>query len=151
MKKMRFTFLFLAAGLMFLSSCTSVHKTMREPNARVEFEKSDFEFSEQVTASATSTMILNIDWSRIFKQETAAVEGAGMIPISLASIPVVGDVVVDKTANYALYELMKANPGYDLVFYPQYTTRIEKPVLGIGFIYKTTTVTTTARLAKIKL
>jgi hypothetical protein len=150
MKKLSFTFLFAVAGLLFLSSCTSVHKTMREPNARVEFEKSDFEFSQQLTASATSTMILTIDWTRIFNQETAAVEGGGMMPISLASIPVVGDVVADKTANYALYELMKANPGYDVVFYPQYTTKIEKPVLGIGFIYKTTTVTTTARLARIK-
>jgi len=150
MKKMKFTFLFVAAGLLFLSSCTSVHKTMREPNARVEFEKSDFEFSQQVTATATSTMILTIDWTRIFKQETASVEGGGMMPISLASIPVVGDVVADKTANYALYELMKAYPGYDVVFYPQYTTKIEKPVLGLGFIYKTTTVTTTARLARIK-
>jgi hypothetical protein len=58
--------------------------------------------------------------------------------------------VVDKTANYALYELMQKNPGWDVVFYPQFETKIEKPVLGIGFIYKTSTVTTTARLAKIK-
>jgi hypothetical protein len=144
-----FTFLVVMAGMMFFSSCTSVHKTMREPNARVEFVKSDFTFSEQLTASATSTMILTIDWQRIFKQETASIDGASMM-IDVSMIPVIGNVVVDKTANYALYELMQKNPGWDVVFYPQFETKIEKPVLGIGFIYKTSTVTTTARLAKIK-
>ncbi|MFO7722174.1 MAG: hypothetical protein R6V49_03025 [Bacteroidales bacterium] len=149
MKKGMFTFLVVMAGLLMFSSCTSVHKTMREPNARVEFEKDDFTFSEQLSASATSTMILTIDWQRIFKQETASVDGASMA-IDISMIPVVGNMVVDKTANYALYELMKKNPGWDVVFYPQFETKIEKPVLGIGFIYKTSTVTTTARLAKIK-
>jgi len=149
MKRVMFTFLVVMAGMMFFSSCTSVHKTMREPNARVEFVKSDFTFSEQLTASATSTMILTIDWQRIFKQETASIDGASMM-IDVSMIPVIGNVVVDKTANYALYELMKKNPGWDVVFYPQFETKIDKPVLGIGFIYKTSTVTTTARLAKIK-
>lgn len=137
------------AGLMLLSSCTTTHKTMREPNARVELTKSDFTFSEQVSATATSTMIFTIDWSRLFKKETASLEGASL-GINLSMIPVVGDVVTDKTSNYALYEMMKENPGFDVVFYPQFTTKTEKPVLGIGFIYKTTTVTATARLAKIK-
>jgi hypothetical protein len=140
----------LMAGMLFFTGCTTVHKTMREPNARVEFEKGDFEFSPQLTATATSNMIFNIDWQRIFKQETGSVDGASLAPIDLALIPVVGTMVGNRTANYALYELMKANPGYDVVFYPQFLIKTEKPVLGIGFIYKTTTVTTTARLARIR-
>jgi hypothetical protein len=56
----------------------------------------------------------------------------------------------DKTANYSLYELMTNNPGYDVVFYPQYETKVLKPILGIGFLTKITTVKTTARLGKLK-
>ncbi len=149
MKKTQTLVLIAIAGFLMMTGCTTVHKSMREPNARVEFTKSDFTFSEQVSATATSTMILTIDWTRLFKKETGAVEG-GSLGINLSMIPVVGGVVADKTSNYALYELMKANPGYDVVFYPQFETKTEKPVLGLGFIMKTTTVTTTARLARIK-
>lgn len=149
MKRGMFTLLVVFAGLIFITGCTTVNKTMREPNVRVELNKGDFTFSEQVSATATSTYILNIDWQRLFNQETGTIESS-TFPISFAMIPVVGDVLIDKTANYALYELMKANPGYDVVFYPQYLTKVEKPVLGIGYIYRTTTVTATARLAKIK-
>ena len=62
---------------------------MREPNSFVEFEKEDFTFSDQVTGEASSTKILMIDWSRLFKAEGAAVEG-GALQISAASIPVIG-------------------------------------------------------------
>lgn len=40
------------ALLATISSCTTYTKTMREPNARVEFEKQDFIFSDQVGAKA---------------------------------------------------------------------------------------------------
>jgi len=40
---------------------------------------------------------------------------------------------------------MSGNPGYDVVFYP----KVFKPVLGIGFFAKITTVKTTARLGKL--
>jgi len=76
-------------------------------------------------------------------------EGGASASISLASIPVVGNMVADKTANYALYELMSGNPGYDVVFYPQYETKVFKPILGIGFFTTITTVKTTARLGKL--
>ena len=44
---------------------------------------------------------------------------------------------------------MSQNKGYDVVFYPQYETKVQKPALGIGFITKITTVKTTARLGKL--
>jgi hypothetical protein len=44
---------------------------------------------------------------------------------------------------------MNSNPGYDVVFYPQYETKVFKPVLGIGFLTKISTVKTTARLGKL--
>lgn len=122
---------------------------MREPNVRVELTKNDFTLSDQVDAEAKSVRVIGIDFSRIFMKKTGTVEG-GSAAISLASIPVIGNVLSDKTSNYALYELMQNNPGYDVIFYPQYETKVVKPILGIGFLTKITTVKTTARLGKLK-
>ena len=130
-----------------LASCTTMNRSMKEPNSRVDFTKADFTFSKQVSGTASSTKIIGIDWSRIFMAKGGNIEGA--LNISLASIPVIGTVLTDKTANYALYELMEANPGYDVVFYPQYETTVTKPII-IGFLFKKTTVKATARLAKLK-
>ncbi len=141
--------MFLLATMATLSSCTTVNHTMKEPNTRVNLTKSDFSLSEQVTAEATSTKILGIDFARLFTQKAGTVENNTANEISLAVIPVIGNIVSDRTANYALYELMNTNAGYDVVFYPQYETKIIKPFLGLGFITKITTVKTTARLGKM--
>lgn len=144
----------LKASALFLllacmSSCTTLNNSMREPNARVELKKADFTLSDQVTAEATSTKIFGIDFARLFLAKTGVVEGSGALQLfSLASIPVVGNVLADRTANYALHELMTSNKGYDVIFYPQYETKIVRPI-GLGFIYKITTVKTTARLGKL--
>lgn len=130
------------------SSCTTMHKTMKAPNVRVELNKKDFVLSEQLAAEATSNKIVGIDFERLFLKKTGEVEEAAAM-ISLASLPVIGNVMNDKTSNYALYELMSNNPGYDVIFYPQYETIVEKPILGLGFIMKTTTVKTKARLGKL--
>jgi hypothetical protein len=140
--------LFAAVMAAFLS-CTTMNHSMREPNTRVNLNKSDFSLSDQVSAKAKSVTVLGIDWPRFFTKKTGEVDASGSSSISLASIPVIGNFVGDRTANYSLYELMNGNPGYDVVFYPQYETKVFKPVLGIGFLVKITTVKTTARLGKL--
>ena len=139
----------LIAVLATFASCTTLNHSMREPNTRVNFTKSDFTLSEQVSAEDKTVKILGIDFERLFKKETGVVDN-GASSISLANMPVVGTVLYDKTSNYALYNLMFTNPGYDVIFYPQYETKISKPVLGLGFIVKITKVKTTARLGKLK-
>ena len=148
MKKKIIKMVMFVAVSAALSSCTTLNHSMRGPNTLVNLNKSDFSLSGQVTAEATSVKILGIDFARLFTKKTGVVEG-GAAAISLASIPVIGNFVSDKTANYSLYELMNENPGYDVVFYPQYETKVFKPVLGIGFITKITKVKTTARLGKL--
>jgi hypothetical protein len=135
-------------AMFTLASCTSMHKSMKEANVRVELQKEDFNLSDQVSASASSTRILGIDFDRLFLKKTGTAESASQM-INIAYIPVVGSFVVDPTANYALYELMVNNPGYDVVFYPQFETKVERPI-GFGFLYKKTHVTATARLGKLK-
>ena len=148
MKNLKLFFFAVLAAAAF-SSCTSVNHSMREPNVRVELEKGDFTLSERVTGEAKSTQILFIDFARLFNQKTGTIETGG-VPISLASVPVVGTVLADKTSNYALYEMMSENPGYDVVFYPTYEVTVEKPFLGLGFIVKKTTVKASARLGRLK-
>ncbi len=142
------------------SSCTTMNHSMKHPNTLVNLNKSDFTLSDQVTAEATSTKILGIDFERLFTKRMGTVEGGGIgagssrgsiysQAISLAVIPVIGTFIGNKTANYSLFNMMKENPGYDVVFYPQFETKVFKPVLGIGFITKITTVKTTARLGKM--
>lgn len=143
----------ILAGLAFLlfTGCTSVHKTMREPNVLLELEMDNIELSQQVSAEATSTKIIGIDWARLLHFESGWIsQGGASMLINMASIPVMGTFIADPTANFALYEMMMDNPNYDVVLYPQFETTVERPILGIGFIKKTTTVKATARLGKLK-
>jgi len=141
--------LMAVAVIATISSCSTLNHSMREPDTRVNLNKSDFSLSEQVSASATSVKVVGIDWARFFTKKTGVVDGKGAPTITLVNIPVIGNIVTDRTANYSLYELMNENAGYDVVFYPQYETKVLKPVLGIGFFTKITTVKTTARLGKL--
>ena len=145
--------LILGIAMLTLSSCSTMNKSMREPNTRVELKKTDFTLSDQVSAEASSTKILMIDLSRLFNKNSGAIESD--VPSSgfnIYSIPVIGGLLgaTDETAGYALYKLMEENKGYDVVFYPQYTTKVSKPVLGIGFLMKITKVEVKARLGKLK-
>ena len=149
MKKQFLPFLFVATMVMtiILSGCTATNHTMREPNAHMQWHKADFSYSGQVSAEASTTKILMIDWQRLFKKESGTVAGGGAL-IDLASLPVIGSVRYDRTANYALHKLMLDNPGYDVIFYPQYEVKNSYPGPFRVFFQKTD-VKVTARLAKI--
>lgn len=130
-----------------LASCTSINKGMREPNSRVDFTSKDFTFSEQQSAEAVEIKIIGVDWKRLFNRELGSVD---KLPfgVSVTSIPVIGGYLASKPSSYALYNLMSASPGYDVIFYPQFETTVKRPI--IIPIYKVTTVKVKARLAKIK-
>jgi hypothetical protein len=143
------SFLIMGIAIVTLSACTALNHSMGEPNVRVNLNKADFTLSEQMSGEASSTKILGIDFARLFTKNTGHIEGGAPASlISLANLPVIGTVLTDKTANYALYELMTKAGGYDVIFYPQYETKVVRPI-GIGFIYKVTTVKVTARLGKL--
>jgi len=150
MKKIKFLFLVLAIA-SFMTSCTTINKSMREPNTHVEFYKNDFTFSDQVTAEATQTLVFGIDFQRLFKSEGGNLTSQNPIIPFLSAIPVIGGttILTPKSAEaIALYNLMVANPGYDAVFYPQYEVTEERPI-GFRFLYRIKTVKVTARLGKL--
>lgn len=147
------TLLLFVATSLFFASCTSVNKSMREPNTRVNLEKKDFTLSDQVTGEAKTTQILGIDFQRLFNKKSGTVNKDGVasplgLGINIASIPVIGGYVINPTASYALHDIMEKHTGYDVVFYPQYEVTVKRPI-GLGFIYKVTTVKATARLGKL--
>lgn len=129
----------LGAGLMLLSSCSTSYNSIKAPANYVEFEKEDFNFSEQKSAEAQKTQILGIDWARLFTKKYGSAEG-------VMRMPVVGNPFTDNTSMYALYNLLQSNPGYDVIFYPQ----IEKTSKGFWPFYVKTTSKVKARLGKIK-
>lgn len=147
------TFLIIALAALFFTNCASVNKSMREPNTRVNLEKKDFTLSDQVSGEATSTKIFGIDFQRLFNKKTGTLNKDGVasplgLGINLASIPVIGGYIINSTASYALHDMMEKHTGYDVVFYPQYEVTVKRPI-GLGFIYKITTVKATARLGKL--
>jgi hypothetical protein len=149
MKKI-LTIIALATGI-FLTSCTNINRSMREPNTRLNLEKKDFTLSDQVTGEATTTKILSIDWNRLFLKESGSHINDNLrpsLPFNMASVPVIGGFIMDPTSGYALYDMMKKNPGYDVVLYPQYEVTMKRPI-GFGFLYKIITVKATARLGKL--
>lgn len=147
--------LFIIAAVM--TGCSTSHRTISQPDTYLQLKRSDFEISELKTASATTKQILCIDWSRIFNKTKA--NGNNMMTNDIElwsfyySYPVIGpiayDYLIDKTTDYAFYELMKSNPGYDVIMYPQVEREIKRPI-GIGWIYREINVTVSGRLAKIK-
>ena len=149
MNKQIINLIMFVAVIAAFSNCTTYSHSMREPNTRLNLNKSDFTLSDQVSAKAKSVTVLGIDWKRFFTKKTGSVDADASSSISWASIPVIGNVIGDRTASYTLYEMMNANPGYDVVFYPQYESKVLKPALGIGFLVRITNVKTTARLGKL--
>ena len=146
--KRKHVHLFIFLGLIgLISSCSVSQRTMKTPNYHVEFYKGDFEYSQQVTAEATSVRILGIDWSRLFNMKMGQVENDGPLTQYVPfGVPVVGDYGKGVVSSYALYNLMQENPGYDVVIYPQY----ESENFIIPIFYSIKTVKVTARLGKIK-
>ncbi|MBR1514852.1 MAG: hypothetical protein IJ622_11280 [Bacteroidales bacterium] len=132
----RLSFLLVSLACLFLASCNTYRHSMREPNAYVEYHAEDFTLSEQVTGEATVTRVLGVDWQHTFGTT------------QVGSVPTIGTLVTSG-ANYALYNLMQKNPGYDVVVYPQVESYRHAPVLGTD-LYSKTTYKVTARLGKLK-
>jgi hypothetical protein len=113
---------------------------MKSPNNYIEFYRGDFDYSEQVSGEATSVQIFGIDWARIFDKSMGEIGANGTI-----DIPIIGGFLGSKVNTYAVFNMIKDNPGYDVVLFPQFETKVDNKI-----IMKTTTVKVTARLGRIK-
>ena len=130
--------------MIAFSSCTSIHKTTKQPHSHVDIRMNDFNLSAQKSAKATSVTILGIDFERLFMQKT------GEFGPSAASIPIVGQYLADKTSSYAMYNLLEENDGGDFVFYPQMEKKTQCPIIGLCGLTRVTTVKVKARVGTFK-
>lgn len=137
--------LFFAGILALLSTgCMSTNQTITGdlPEIKIEPKNIDLELTEPMEASAVTIRVFGIDWERLFGSRTATVKASVYAPNILG---------FDRTDQYALFNLLKQNPGYDMVLYPQITTITRKPFLGLGLIYMETEVKVSARLGKLRI
>jgi hypothetical protein len=159
---------YISICAILLTSCASYNNNLMDPNSSIEFDKNDFEVSEQLSAKSSSTRILGIDWENLFKNNKSGEitpQRSAMNSVSSASIPVVGGLTTsitsgltssifglffDNTEEIATHKLISNNSENDVVLYPRYETKTSKPILGIGLIYKKTEVKVTAKLGKLK-
>ncbi len=135
MKKSFFIAL-LAVLALTVTGCSATLKSMQEPKVHFELTGNDFILSAPVTGEATVTRVLGIDWARLFNTTAGFVE-------SNASI--IG-LVLNADEQYAIYDLLDKNPGYDFVMYPQTVVK----TTGVQGIFTQTEVKVTARLGKLK-
>lgn len=125
--------LLLIAFSMF--SCTSLTSTIKNTPNYIEFNKNDFEYTKQVTSTAKINFLFGIPLSNTRKSGK----------FSDGSTSIVGfRSKLNKAEDVAIYNLLKENPGYDLVLYPKFDTK------SSGFIFTSAQVTVSARLAKLK-
>ena len=141
MKHLKFLPLVIIA-VMTLASCTTLSHSMREPLVRFDLNADDMELSAPVTGTATSVRVLGIDWERLFSNTNAC-----------TGIYIIGDLmnstIVPTSKEFAVYDMIEKNPGWDFVVYPQYHTDNYR-VWGLGLLYSRTTTTVTARMGRLK-
>lgn len=133
----------LVAVIAFgFSSCQTYNHSMREPNVTMRLTVDDLDLTAPISAEATVTRVLGIDWHYVFKTTKDGYMGS-------TPIPVLGEFSYGAAATQALYKLMQENPGYEVVVFPQVETHRAAPILGSD-LYSTTNVKVTARLGKLK-
>ena len=110
--KRTLTFIALATLLVAsMSSCTSTNKMMREPNVRVELERNNFELSDQVSAKASQTKIVGIDFQRLFNKETGEINKGGSAAGGINVFDVSYDIVESSKPLRLNPALEVAEPG----------------------------------------
>lgn len=135
---------FLLFAALFLtvtfSSCVTTHSSIANSTPQIQLKPEHLDVTEQKEAAAVTTRIFGVDWERLLSSRSASIRGT-----VVSTIP-----TFDRTDNYAIYNLLKQNEGYDMVLYPKFTKIVRKPVLGIGSICTITEVKVSARMAKLK-
>jgi hypothetical protein len=154
------------AILAFLSSCTVSRNSMREANYQLWLHHEDLEFSPQVIGEAKQTKVLMVDWNRLLGRKwelgqfgnlptdpfapqvsgnASVVAGRETALVNFIANGIIGINNVSRVEQMAMYDLMRKNPGYDMIIFPQFEARRKWFVVG-----SKTNVFVKARLARLK-
>jgi hypothetical protein len=143
---------------------------MREANYQLWLHHEDLELSERISGSAQQSKFLGIDWQRTFGKKKFEYGGFGNLPndpsnanfngnVGATSIAgeqaisavnvilngVIGINSASRVENMAMFDLIRKNPGYDIVMFPSFATHKKWYVFG-----SKTEVVCTAKLGKLK-
>ncbi len=166
MRKILFTFSFL----VLFSSCKISRNSMREANYQLWLHHEDLDLSERITGKANQNKFMGIDWQRTFGKKKFEYGGFGDLPrdpsnpningsissgsilngegssaISILLNGIIGISSASRVEQMAMYDLIRQNPGYDLVMFPIFQTNKKWYILG-----SKTEVVCTAKLGKLK-
>jgi hypothetical protein len=145
MKKVLKSIFLVAFVALLLGSCSSTLSTINQPDSPVEFKATDFKFSDRVSIEVTINKgYLGFFGDNEYKNTQGEIVKAGSADGLLGMIPIIGDVASDKDKGFAIYEMLKKYPGYDVILYPSYTIKSE------GVFPCTKTIKMSAKLGKLK-
>lgn len=140
---MRYLLLIASMGCaLLLASCTVHQRMIADSSSRVNFTEKDFSITPVYSGEATVVRVFGIDWGFFIKR------GSGYIgnEVSAISVPLAGTVLrPNKADQYALHDLLKRHPEYEVVFYPQF----KRKKWSIPGIYSRTHTTVQARLGRL--
>ena len=111
--KSYFLYAIIIVTFASLTSCSVSTQLMREHNTFVVLGKDDFIISKQVQTEVQPKLS-----PFSIKSGTVATDG-----FKMHSFPIIGGLFgkrMSKAETFALYQLMQENPGYDVIFYPQF-------------------------------
>lgn len=146
---------------------------MREANYQLWLHHEDLELSERITGTASQNKFLGIDWQRTFGKKKFEYGGFGDLPnepfnssingtasgngISAKGLDniqtifsatlngIIGITSASRVEQMAMFDLIRKNPGYDIVMFPSFETHKKWFVFG-----SKTEVICTAKLGKLK-
>lgn len=121
---------------ILVTSCSTLTSSIKNPSNYIEFTKNDFEYTKQVSSSSSVDFLFGFSLTNTRKKGKFSRGTTAIVGFSLSKL--------SKAENMAIYDLLKANPGYDVVLYPKFDTKMS------GFILTKAEVKVTARLAKLK-
>jgi hypothetical protein len=139
--------LLLIACLMIigLSSCKITSIGTSKVNIDFEMGRGDMEVTEQKTAEGKATKLFGF-WT-IAKKTYGTINSSGFAEMP-SPVPFIGASVSGTSQLIAMYNLKKANSGYDFILYPSFEYTYRKILFGI---VRKENSKVTARMGRLKV
>ncbi len=64
-----------------------MNRSIKESAIQIDFNRNDFELTEQISENATQVKVFGIDWKRLFHKETGSLGKASVFGTSTSIIP----------------------------------------------------------------
>lgn len=169
---MKTTTITVLVAALLCTGCQLNRRSMRESNYQIWLNKADITYTEQLTGQAEQSRFLGIDFKRLFARKydmggignlppdpttgnsvssinssvLASSNGGVDSPVNIFNLNnIIGlNSGISRVEQFAINDLIKKNPGYDLIMFPQFEVQRKWYVFG-----SKTAVVVKARMAKM--